>query len=98
MNRRVLPKTESVIPVNASIEGGEQPNDRLTDFVIFPVVLCLVCGLFAGIFTIGILLRRIAVAIAITGPLLFSVIWILRVWDRFRNKQLALGAFAIVSP
>ena len=63
--------------------------------VLIPIVLSLVCGLFSGAFIVALLFRRIAIALAVAGPLLFSAIWIWRDWEIFRNKQMALGAFAV---
>ena len=51
--------------------------------------------MFSGIFAVSLVLRRIAVALAIAGPLLFSAVWTWWDWDTFRNKHLALGSFAV---
>jgi len=66
-----------------------------SEIAMLLVILCLICGLFSGAFTIALLFRRIAIALALTGPLMFSAIWIWWDWSKFRNKQLALGAFAV---
>jgi hypothetical protein len=64
------------------------------DLVALPVTLFLITGLFLGAFSVALLFRRIAIALAITGPLLFSAIWILHDWKNFHGKRFALGAFA----
>ncbi len=74
------------------------PRDRPVDYsesgmTIIAFTLFLICGLFGGAFAVTLLLRRLAVALAIAGPLLFSAVWIWWDWDKFPNKQLALGAF-----
>src|SRR6266700_4324059 len=70
----------------------ENPASKMT---IIPIVLCLLCGVFSGTFTIALLFRRIAVSLAIAGPVVFSALWIWWDWDAFRNKHMALGAFAV---
>jgi hypothetical protein len=64
------------------------------DLVALPVILFLITGLFLGAFSVALLFRRIAIALAIIGPLLFSAIWILHDWKSFHGKRFALGAFA----
>jgi hypothetical protein len=86
---KLLPDEES--PFLAT----EHPEDTVPTMVMIPVVLCLICGLFTGAFTVALLFRRIAIALAVTGPLVFSAIWIGWDWKAFRNKHLALGAFAV---
>lgn len=72
------------------------PSENLSpELVILPVILFLVTGLFVGAFSVALLFRRIAIALAVTGPLLFSAIWILHDWKNFRAKRFALGAFAL---
>ncbi len=70
-------------------------HDAVPEITMLLVILCLICGLFSGAFTVALLFRRIAIALAVTGPLMFSAIWIWWDWSKFRNKQLALGAFAV---
>ena len=70
-------------------------NDVASTMVLILIVLSLICGLFSGAFIVALLFRRIAIALAVTGPLVFSAIWIWRDWTVFRNKQIALGAFAV---
>ena len=70
---------------------SERPEIEL---VGLPIILFLIAGLFLGAFSVALLFRRIAVALAITGPLLFSTIWILHDWKHFHGKRFALGAFA----
>ena len=65
------------------------------ELVALPAVLFFVAGLFMGAFTLALLFRRIAIALAVTGPLLFSTIWILWDWKRFQSRHIALGAFAV---
>ncbi len=83
------------------VHQGLDPALNLTshqagsEIAMLLVILCLICGLFSGAFTVALLFRRIAIALAVTGPLMFSAIWIWWEWSKFRNKQLALGAFAV---
>jgi len=80
------------------LDTGILPREKSSGYdsgwTIVAVVLFLVCGLFGGAFTVALLFRRIAIALAITGPLLFSAIWIWWDWDKFHGKQFAFGAFA----
>lgn len=75
-----------------TLSSSERPEIEL---VALPVILFLITGLFLGTFSVALLFRRIAVALAITGPLLFSAIWIVHDWKHFRGKRFALGAFAV---
>ena len=74
-----------------TLDSSQQPGIELA---ALPVILSLITGLFLGAFSVALLFRRIAVALAITGPLLFSAIWILHDWKHFHGKRFALGAFA----
>lgn len=74
-----------------TLDSSQPPGIEL---VALPVILSLITGLFLGAFSVALLFRRIAVALAITGPLLFSAIWILHDWKNFHGKRFALGAFA----
>jgi len=81
------------------LEKGILPNESHVDYsesglAVIGILLFLNCGLFTGTFTVALLFRRIALAFATAGPLLFSSIWIWWNWDKFQNKQIGLGAFA----
>jgi hypothetical protein len=76
--------------------SADSPREDLSVNTVFlPIALSLICGLFSGVFTVALLFRRIAIALAITGPLLFSAVWLWWDWDTIQNKQFALGAFAV---
>lgn len=78
--------------------GQETPSTSENispELYALPVILFLITGLFCGAFTVALLFRRIAIALAVTGPLLFSAIWILWDWRHFQKKQYAFGAFAV---
>src|SRR6266446_4213673 len=89
---RLLPDEEPQILARGS---SGSPNDLASTMVVIPIVLSLICGLFSGAFIVALLFRRIAIALAVAGPLVFSAIWIWRDWEVFRNKKIALGAFAV---
>lgn len=74
-----------------TLDSPQPPGIELT---ALPIILFLIAGLFLGAFSVALLFRRIAIALAITGPLLFSAIWILHDWKNFHGKRFALGAFA----
>ncbi len=76
-------------------EGVKPLENAASKMTIIPIVLCLLCGVFSGTFTVALLFRRIAIALAIAGPVVFSALWIWWDWDAFRNKHMALGAFAV---
>ncbi|OLC61769.1 hypothetical protein AUH73_06330 [archaeon 13_1_40CM_4_53_4] len=76
-------------------EGVKPLEDAASKMTVIPIVLCLLCGIFSGTFTVALLFRRIAIALAIAGPVVFSALWIWWDWDAFRNKHMALGAFAV---
>lgn len=72
-----------------------RPAENISpELYALPVILFLITGLFCGAFTVALLFRRIAIALAVTGPLLFSAIWILWDWKKFHYKRYSLGAFA----
>jgi len=89
---RLLPKEEPQILAKGS---SGSLDDVASTIVLIPIMLSLICGLFSGAFIVALLFRRVAIALAVAGPLLFSAIWIWRDWEVFRNKQIALGAFAV---
>jgi hypothetical protein len=80
------------------LDRGILPNEQSASYdsswTLIAIVLSLVCGLLSGAFTVTLLFRRVALALAIAGPLLFSAIWIWYDWDKLHNRQFALGAFA----
>jgi hypothetical protein len=88
---RLLPDEEVPFARGTS----DVPNHVSATLSLIPIVLSLTCGLFSGAFIVALLFRRIAIALAVTGPLVFSAIWIWRDWEIFRNRQIALGAFAV---
>jgi len=89
---RLLPNEERQIPAKGP---SGSPDDAVSTLALIPIVLSLICGLFSGTFIVALLFRRVAIALAVAGPLVFSAIWIWRDWEVFRNKQIALGAFAV---
>ena len=76
-------------------EGVKPLENAASKMTFIPIFLCLLCGVFSGTFTVALLFRRIAIALAIAGPVVFSALWIWWDWDAFRNKHMALGAFAV---
>ena len=80
-----------------STYGHEPPTSSTPheiELIALPAILFLITGLFLGAFSVALLFKRIAIALAITGPLLFSMIWILHDWKHFHGKRFALGTFA----
>jgi len=95
MQSKFLPREEYGQPYDEfDRESGHQKGKGF-EWTIIPVFLFMICGLFSGGFMVAILFRRLAIALALTGPLLFSALWIWWDWDRFHDRHLALGAFAI---
>ena len=94
MHWKADPPTEEISKHTYEHEtlGSSQPPG--IELVALPVILFLITGLFLGAFGVALLFRRIAIALAITGPLLFSAIWILHDWKNFHGKRFALGALA----
>src|SRR2546426_9927124 len=88
---RLLPNEEPQILASGTSGSLEDVVSTLT---VIPIVLFMICGLFSGIFIVALLFRRIVIALAVAGPLVFSAIWIWRGWGGFRNKKNGLGAFA----
>src|SRR5438034_1065747 len=62
-------------------EGVKPLENAASKMTIIPIVLCLLCGVFSGTFTVALLFRRIAIALAIAGPVVFSALWIWWDWD-----------------
>src|SRR5207244_6320105 len=89
---RLLPNEEPQILASGTSGSLEDVVSTLT---VIPIVLFMICGLFSGTFIVALLFRRIAIALAVAGPLVFSAIWIWRGWEVFRNKKIALGGFAL---
>src|SRR5438552_7684165 len=89
---RLLPNEEPQILASGTSGSLEDVVSTLT---VIPIVLFMICGLFSGTFIVALLFRRIAIALAVAGPLVFSAIWIWRGWGVFRNKKIGLGAFAV---
>src|SRR5207247_8907371 len=76
-------------------EGVKPLENAASKMTIIPIVLCLLCGVFSGTFTVALLFRRIAIALAIAGPVVFSALWIWWDWDACRAKHMALRGFAV---
>ena len=76
---------------NAGIASKNDPSN----LDILAILLFLILGLFSGAFSVALLFRRIAIALAVTGPMLFSVVWIGREWKKFGSRQFAFGAFTL---
>src|SRR5438093_13087797 len=76
-------------------EGVNPLENAASKMTFIPIFLCLLCGVFSGTFTVALLFRRIAIALAIAGPVVFSALWIWWDWDALLIKQLALGDFAV---
>jgi hypothetical protein len=89
---RLLPTEEPTILVG---EPSGPSKDIESTLVLIPITLALICGLFSGAFIVGLLIRRIVIALAVAGPLIFSSIWIWREWAGLRDKKMAVGAFAL---
>src|SRR5207244_11103487 len=89
---RLLPNEEPQILASGTSGSLEDVVSTLT---VIPIVLFMICGLFSGTFIVALLFRRIAIALAVAGPLVFSAIWIWRDLGGFRNKKIALVAFAV---
>src|SRR2546427_12394126 len=84
---RLLPNEE---PQILAIGTSGSLEDVVSTLTVIPIVLFMICGLFSGIFIVALLFRRIAIALAVAGPLVFSAIWIWRAWGDLRTKQRAL--------
>src|SRR2546425_5498492 len=81
---RLLPNEEPQILASGTSGSLEDVVSTLT---VIPIVLFMICGLFSGTFIVALLFRRIAIALAVAGPLVFSAIWIWRGRGGFRNKK-----------
>src|SRR5947199_8423973 len=90
---RLLPNEEPQILASGTSGSLEDVVSTLT---VIPIVLFMICGLFSGIFIVALLFRRIAIALAVAGRLVFSAIWIWRVLDVFRHPKIVLGVFSLV--
>src|SRR2546426_8573820 len=88
---RLLPNEEPQILASGTSGSLEDVVSTLT---VIPIVLFMICGLFSGTFIVALLFRRIAIALAVAGPLVFSAIWIWRGSGVFSNKKILLGALA----
>src|SRR5437016_9600614 len=89
---RLLPNEEPQILASGTSGSLEDVVSTLT---VIPIVLFMICGLFSGTFIVALLFRRIAIALAVAGPLVFSAIWIWRVWAILRNKYVEVGALPV---
>src|SRR5439155_10630119 len=89
---RLLPNEEPQILASGTSGCLEDVVSTLT---VIPIVLVMICGLFSGTFIVALLFSRIAIALAVAGPLVFSAIWIWRDWEGFGNKQSAVGPFGV---
>src|SRR2546421_12478459 len=85
---RLLPNEEPQILASGTSGSLEDVVSTLT---VIPIVLFMICGLFSGTFIVALLFRRIAIALAVAGPLVFSAIWIWRDRGVFRKQQTCLG-------
>lgn len=101
MNWKILP-TEEPAPSNwkwcefaYGPDARSASKDELSNLDVLAILLFLVLGLFSGAFSVALLFRRIAIALAVTGPLLFSLVWVGWEWKKFGSKQFAFGAFAV---
>ena len=88
------PENESCRLAQAPNRNGSSKNE-LSNLDVIAILLFLVLGLLSGAFSVALLFRRIAIALAVTGPMLFSVVWVGWEWKKLGNKQLALGTFAL---
>src|SRR5256712_10741131 len=84
---RLLPNEEPQILASGTSGSLEDVVSTLT---VIPIVLFMICGLFSGTFIVALLFRRIAIALAVAGPLVFSAIWIWRGLGGFLKKKNAL--------
>src|SRR2546430_16317054 len=91
---RLLPNEEPQIL--ASGTSGSL-DDVVSTLTVIPIVLFMICGLFSGTFIVALLFRRIAIALAVAGPLVFSAIWIWRGWGGVPNKNTAPVGLAVGS-
>src|SRR2546427_7084346 len=89
---RLLPNEE---PQILAIGTSGSLEDVVSTLTVIPIVLFMICGLFSGIFIVALLFRRIAIALAVAGPLVFSAIWIWRVWGVFSHKKNSVCAFGV---
>src|SRR2546422_11007841 len=85
---RLLPNEEPQILASGTSGSLEDVVSTLT---VIPIVLFMICGLFSGTFIVALLFRRIAIALAVAGPLVFSAIWIWRAWVVFPKKNIDVG-------
>src|SRR5438093_10408663 len=76
-------------------EGVKPLENAASKMTFIPIFLCLLCGVFSGTFTVALLFRRIAIALAIAGPVVFSALWIWWDWDAFRHTHMALGVLPV---
>lgn len=99
--KTIPPIEESTLPseVGTDLAYGPDasgaPRDDLPNLDVLAILLFLILGLFSGAFSVALLFRRIAIALAVTGPLLLSVVWVCWEWKKFGSKQFAFGAFAV---
>src|SRR2546428_13674610 len=89
---RLLPNEEPQILASGTSGSLEDVVSTLT---VIPIVLFMICGLFSGTFIVALLFRRIAIALAVAGPLVFSAIWIWRGGGGFCNKKNVLWAVVL---
>lgn len=81
-------------PIDRASAQNEHPGEVQVSTTALFVLLGLVCGLFSGTFAVALLFRRIAVALAVAGPLIFSLIWMWKDWNNVQARSLVLGAIA----
>src|SRR5205809_3105427 len=76
-------------------EGVNPLENAASKMTFIPIFLCLLCGVCSGTYTVALLFRRIAIALTIAGPVVFSALWLWWESDAFRYKHKAVGAFAV---
>ena len=94
MHWKTDPPTKEISKLTYEHETLGSSQTPGIELAALPLILFLITGLFLGAFSVALLFRRIAIALAITGPLLFSAISILHDWKNFHGKRFAIGAFA----
>ncbi|MBO0888558.1 hypothetical protein J2P12_05595 [Candidatus Bathyarchaeota archaeon] len=89
------PTPEVAIDLAPGPDSARAERNDLSNLDALSIVLFLIVGLLSGAFSVALLFRRIAIALAVTGPLLFSAVWVCWEWKKFGSKRFAFGAFAV---